>query len=50
MKRNLSGRLCLLERNGGVTLNPHGIGDRDGVIIVDHGSRRKESNLMLSKL
>uniref|UniRef100_A0A2N9FUZ1 Uncharacterized protein n=1 Tax=Fagus sylvatica TaxID=28930 RepID=A0A2N9FUZ1_FAGSY len=27
--------------------NPHAVGDKDGVIIVDHGSRRKESNLML---
>lgn len=27
-----------------------GVGDKDGVIIVDHGSRRRESNLMLSKL
>lgn len=25
-----------------------GIEEGDGVIIVDHGSRRKESNLMLS--
>lgn len=24
-----------------------GIGDADGIIIVDHGSRRRESNLML---
>lgn len=29
---------------------PTRVGDKDGVIIVDHGSRRKESNLMLSKL
>ncbi|KAI3892943.1 hypothetical protein MKX03_037507 [Papaver bracteatum] len=27
----------------------YGVGDKDGVIIVDHGSRRKESNLLLSK-
>ncbi|XP_042502736.1 sirohydrochlorin ferrochelatase, chloroplastic isoform X2 [Macadamia integrifolia] len=27
----------------------HGLGDRDGVIIVDHGSRRQESNLMLNE-
>ena len=27
-----------------------GIGQKDGVIIVDHGSRRKESNLLLSNL
>jgi hypothetical protein len=24
------------------------VGENDGVIIVDHGSRRQESNLMLS--
>ncbi|KAM5581757.1 sirohydrochlorin ferrochelatase, chloroplastic [Rosa sericea] len=36
--------------NGGLgQTNPHGVGDRDGVIIVDHGSRRKESNLMLNE-
>ncbi|KAF8068138.1 hypothetical protein N665_1150s0011 [Sinapis alba] len=26
-----------------------GIGDTDGIIIVDHGSRRRESNLMLEE-
>ncbi|KDO55190.1 hypothetical protein CISIN_1g023828mg [Citrus sinensis] len=26
-----------------------GVGDKDGVIIVDHGSRRRESNLMLKQ-
>lgn len=26
------------------------VGQKDGVIIVDHGSRRKESNLLLSKI
>ncbi|XP_026405083.1 sirohydrochlorin ferrochelatase, chloroplastic-like [Papaver somniferum] len=26
----------------------YGVGDKDGVIIVDHGSRRKESNLLLN--
>lgn len=37
--------------NGGLgQTNPHGVGDRDGIIIVDHGSRRKESNLMLNEL
>jgi sirohydrochlorin ferrochelatase len=34
----------------GLEKNPHGVGDTDSVIIVDHGSRRKESNLMLSEL
>lgn len=48
--------LCLnSSRDGGIMrTNPQGngffVGDKDGVIIVDHGSRRKESNLMLSKL
>ncbi|MCL7029687.1 hypothetical protein MKW94_003639 [Papaver nudicaule] len=28
--------------------NKKGVGDKDGVIIVDHGSRRKESNLLLN--
>jgi sirohydrochlorin ferrochelatase len=27
----------------------NGIGDADGIIIVDHGSRRRESNLMLEE-
>ncbi|XP_010251142.1 PREDICTED: sirohydrochlorin ferrochelatase, chloroplastic isoform X2 [Nelumbo nucifera] len=30
-------------------LEKHGVSDRDGVIIVDHGSRRQESNLMLNE-
>lgn len=41
-------RLCLSNGNGEIRRIPHVLGDRDGVIIVDHGSRRKESNLMLS--
>ncbi|XP_024928542.1 sirohydrochlorin ferrochelatase, chloroplastic isoform X2 [Ziziphus jujuba] len=47
--RSLSRRLSLRNGNGGFTLEPHGVGDRDGIIIVDHGSRRKESNLMLNE-
>ncbi|KAM1491331.1 hypothetical protein PS1_023799 [Malus domestica] len=47
--RNLSLRLCMGSGNGGFGQNPHGVGDKDGVIIVDHGSRRKESNLMLNE-
>ncbi|KVI02459.1 hypothetical protein Ccrd_019235 [Cynara cardunculus var. scolymus] len=42
-------RSCLANGNGGVKQETHGIGKRDGVIIVDHGSRRKESNLMLNE-
>ncbi|KAJ6427429.1 hypothetical protein OIU84_022931 [Salix udensis] len=47
--------LCLNSSgNGGIMrTNPQGngffVGDKDGVIIVDHGSRRKESNLMLNE-
>ncbi|KAG6720003.1 hypothetical protein I3842_03G036600 [Carya illinoinensis] len=43
----LSRRMCLSNTNGGIKRKPHEVGERDGVIIVDHGSRRKESNLML---
>ena len=41
-------KLCLSNGNGEIRRIPDVLGDRDGVIIVDHGSRRKESNLMLS--
>ncbi|XP_031286431.1 sirohydrochlorin ferrochelatase, chloroplastic-like [Pistacia vera] len=37
--KNLSTRSCLRAA----------VGDKDGVIIVDHGSRRRESNLMLNE-
>ncbi|KAL5579601.1 hypothetical protein UlMin_012043 [Ulmus minor] len=47
--RNLSRRLCSRNGNGGFRENQHGVGDQDTIIIVDHGSQRKESNLMLSK-
>lgn len=47
--RRLEARSCLANGNGGAGQEAHGITNRDGVIIVDHGSRRKESNLMLSK-
>ncbi|KAI3813142.1 hypothetical protein L1987_17858 [Smallanthus sonchifolius] len=40
---------CLSNRNGGVRQLTHGITNTDGLIIVDHGSRRKESNLMLNE-
>ncbi|XP_052194895.1 sirohydrochlorin ferrochelatase, chloroplastic isoform X2 [Diospyros lotus] len=40
--------LCLATGNGGFS-QTYRIGDRDGVVIVDHGSRRKESNLMLDE-
>lgn len=36
-------------RSDGVGRINVGVGNKDGVIIVDHGSRRQESNLMLSK-
>lgn len=41
----LSMKLCRAAAAGG---SQHGVGDGDGLIIVDHGSRRKESNLMLN--
>ncbi|GMP22613.1 hypothetical protein CsSME_00000552 [Camellia sinensis var. sinensis] len=41
--------LCLATRNGGIRQQLHGIGDKDSVVIVDHGSRIKESNLMLDE-
>ncbi|KAJ7970801.1 Sirohydrochlorin ferrochelatase [Quillaja saponaria] len=47
--RNLSRFLCLHSQNGGNRGNPHGVDDKDGLIIVDHGSRRKESNAMLNE-
>ncbi|KAL5152797.1 hypothetical protein HKD37_19G052454 [Glycine soja] len=46
--RNLSRFLCLSTQNGGGFRENSGeVGRGDAVIIVDHGSRRKESNLML---
>lgn len=48
--RYLPTKGCLAAGNGGLGQQTNGVGDKDGVIIVDHGSRRKESNLMLSKL
>lgn len=48
--RNGQAGLCLATANvGGVNQGLYGVGDGDGVIIVDHGSRRKESNLMLNQ-
>nr|GEV57823.1 sirohydrochlorin ferrochelatase, chloroplastic [Tanacetum cinerariifolium] len=47
--RRLEARFCLANGNGGAEHEAHGITNRDGVIIVDHGSRRKESNLMLNE-
>ncbi|XP_015578171.1 sirohydrochlorin ferrochelatase, chloroplastic isoform X2 [Ricinus communis] len=43
----LSSRMYLSTANSGFTDGI--IGDEDGLIIVDHGSRRKESNLMLNE-
>ncbi|XP_017238362.1 sirohydrochlorin ferrochelatase, chloroplastic isoform X1 [Daucus carota subsp. sativus] len=48
-KRNVPTRLCFASSNGGFRQETSGIGSKDGVIIVDHGSRRKESNLMLNE-
>ncbi|KAL8124320.1 sirohydrochlorin ferrochelatase, chloroplastic [Apium graveolens] len=48
-KANVPTRLFFASSNGGYRQGTHGIGSKDGVIIVDHGSRRKESNLMLDE-
>lgn len=48
--RDLGRFLCLSAQNDGLRGISGRVGSGDGVIIVDHGSRRKESNLMLSKL
>ncbi|XP_019157053.1 PREDICTED: sirohydrochlorin ferrochelatase, chloroplastic-like [Ipomoea nil] len=45
----LAPRLCLTVANGGFKGERNCIKVGDGVIIVDHGSRRKESNLMLNE-
>nr|AAM67145.1 unknown [Arabidopsis thaliana] len=44
--RRRRGSPCFGESEG---LVKNGIGDADGIIIVDHGSRRRESNLMLEE-
>ncbi|XVF62617.1 hypothetical protein PTKIN_Ptkin09bG0022600 [Pterospermum kingtungense] len=46
---NFSPRLSLSFENGGFKQFPNGVGEKDGVIIVDHGSHRRESNLMLNE-
>ncbi|KMZ64302.1 Sirohydrochlorin cobaltochelatase [Zostera marina] len=49
--RHLSAISCLSVRNEDMEKEEEQktlVGDADGVIIVDHGSRRKESNLMLN--
>lgn len=43
------GSPCLARFEDGKLLRS-GIGDADGIIIVDHGSRRRESNLMLGEV
>ncbi|KAJ4867807.1 sirohydrochlorin ferrochelatase B [Raphanus sativus] len=46
--RRRRGSPCLASFEDGELLRS-GIGDADGIIIVDHGSRRRESNLMLEE-
>ncbi|KAG9449918.1 hypothetical protein H6P81_009883 [Aristolochia fimbriata] len=48
-RRNSSRISCLSIRNEENGRERNLVGERDGVIIVDHGSRRKESNLMLNE-
>ncbi|PIN21827.1 hypothetical protein CDL12_05460 [Handroanthus impetiginosus] len=46
----LPSRLCMATANGGgFRKELQNVGESDGVIIVDHGSRRRESNLMLNE-
>ncbi|XP_068643481.1 sirohydrochlorin ferrochelatase, chloroplastic isoform X2 [Aristolochia californica] len=47
--RNISPISCLSIRNEENGRNKNVVGERDGLIIVDHGSRRQESNLMLNE-
>ncbi|XP_020226640.1 sirohydrochlorin ferrochelatase, chloroplastic isoform X2 [Cajanus cajan] len=46
--QSLSRFVCLSSQNGGFRENSGEVGRGDAVIIVDHGSRRKESNLLLN--
>ncbi|XVF62618.1 hypothetical protein PTKIN_Ptkin09bG0022700 [Pterospermum kingtungense] len=46
---NFSARLSLSFENSGFKQFPNGVGEKDGIIIVDRGSRRRESNLMLNE-
>ncbi|CAA6664315.1 unnamed protein product [Spirodela intermedia] len=46
---SVSSTSCLSLRNEGSGGVKCLVGDRDGVIVVDHGSRRQESNLMLNE-
>ncbi|KAI3997697.1 hypothetical protein MKX01_040670 [Papaver californicum] len=47
---HLKSRLSATTATGsrGFRGDKHSVGHKDGVIIVDHGSRRKESNLLLN--
>ncbi|CAL9126235.1 unnamed protein product [Musa acuminata var. zebrina] len=45
----LSAKFGLSLRNEATGRVEHTVGDNDAVIIVDHGSRRQESNLMLNE-
>ncbi|XP_008783194.2 sirohydrochlorin ferrochelatase, chloroplastic [Phoenix dactylifera] len=47
--RTLSTKCCLSVRSEGLERFEHLMGDKDAVIIVDHGSRRQESNFMLNE-
>lgn len=46
--KRLSPSLCFPMDQKSVHEGAFGVGQKDGVIIVDHGSRRKESNILLS--
>lgn len=48
-REKLRSGLCLATANDGFRKALNGVAEGDGVIIVDHGSRRDESNLMLNE-
>ncbi|XP_010670852.2 sirohydrochlorin ferrochelatase, chloroplastic [Beta vulgaris subsp. vulgaris] len=47
--KRLSPSLCFPMDQKSVHEGAFGVGQKDGVIIVDHGSRRKESNILLNE-
>ncbi|KNA15620.1 hypothetical protein SOVF_096610 [Spinacia oleracea] len=49
LRKSLSPSLCFAMDQKSLHEDAFGVGQKDGVIIVDHGSRRKESNLLLNE-
>ncbi|XP_057539600.1 sirohydrochlorin ferrochelatase, chloroplastic isoform X2 [Amaranthus tricolor] len=48
-QKRLTSSLCFSMDQKSLNEGFSGVGQKDGVIIVDHGSRRKESNLLLNE-